>query len=108
MYSYSVCLTTQATQSGLILNFLGGFEGSADVLHLPNCGGDGQDLEATYPKKTKVHYNVSVCRGLQYVLSNLEMTVQLKKYCVFPGHKEGGCPVWCSEKCFSSMIPVIY
>ena len=45
----------QASHSGLILTFLGGFEGSADVLHLPNCGaGDGQDMEATYPKKTKV------------------------------------------------------
>ncbi|KAJ7376225.1 hypothetical protein OS493_036048 [Desmophyllum pertusum] len=45
---------TQVTSSGLILNFLGGFEGSADILHLPNCGGDGQDLEEVYPKKTKV------------------------------------------------------
>lgn len=47
-------ISNQATHNGLILNFLGGFEGSADVLHLPNCGGDGQDLEATYPKKKKV------------------------------------------------------
>ena len=49
-----IFFSNQATHNGLILNFLGGFEGSADVLHLPNCGGDGQDLEATYPKKKKV------------------------------------------------------
>ena len=49
-----IFFSNQATHNGLILNFLGGFEGSADVLHLPNCGGDGQDLEASYPKKKKV------------------------------------------------------
>lgn len=55
LYSANYFLfSNQATHNGLILNFLGGFEGSADVLHLPNCGGDGQDLEATYPKKKKV------------------------------------------------------
>lgn len=62
-YSYTVLwlslfiglFSYQSTHSGLVLNFLGGFEGSADVLHLPNCGaGDGQDMEAAYPKKTKV------------------------------------------------------
>ena len=42
------------TQSGLILDFLGGFEGSADIIHLPNCGGDGKNLEETYPLKKKV------------------------------------------------------
>ncbi|KAL9983734.1 hypothetical protein ACROYT_G005955 [Oculina patagonica] len=45
---------TQVTNNGLILNFLGGFEGSADILHLPNCGVDAQGLEETYPKKAKV------------------------------------------------------
>ncbi|RMX61399.1 hypothetical protein pdam_00018294 [Pocillopora damicornis] len=44
---------TQVTQSGLILDFLGGFEGSADIIHLPNCGGDGKNLEETYPLKKK-------------------------------------------------------
>ena len=50
----SVQLFNQVTHSGLILNLLGGFEGSADILHLPNCGVDVQDLEETYPKKKKV------------------------------------------------------
>ncbi|XP_022789365.1 protein RRP5 homolog [Stylophora pistillata] len=55
---------TQVTGSGLILNFLGGFEGSADIIHLPNCGGDGKNLEETYPVKKKVK-----CRIL-YVNAN--------------------------------------
>jgi len=55
---------TQVTHGGLLLNFLGGFEGSADILHLPNSGGDGQNLEETYPNKTKVK-----CR-LLYINTN--------------------------------------
>ncbi|CAH3149742.1 unnamed protein product, partial [Porites evermanni] len=55
---------TQATHGGLLLNFLGGFEGSADILHLPNCGGNGQNLEEAYPGKTKVK-----CR-LLYINAN--------------------------------------
>ena len=37
------------------MNFLGGFEGSVDILHLPNCGGNGEKLEEAYPGKTKVN-----------------------------------------------------
>nr|XP_058962333.1 protein RRP5 homolog [Pocillopora verrucosa] len=77
---------TQVTQSGLILDFLGGFEGSADIIHLPNCGGDGKNLEETYPLKKKVK-----CRIL-YVNANkktvgvsLQETTVLHKTATF-GH----------------------
>ncbi|XP_044173478.1 protein RRP5 homolog [Acropora millepora] len=39
---------TQVTNSGLLLLFLGRYQGSADILHLPNCGGSGKNLEKLY------------------------------------------------------------
>ena len=42
--------------SGLLISFLGGFEGTIDLLHLPECGGDGKNLDKNYPPKKKVHF----------------------------------------------------
>ena len=43
----------QANNHGVILSFLGAFDGSIDLLHLVKHGGSG-DIEKTYPSKTKV------------------------------------------------------
>lgn len=37
----------------MVVSFLGGFDGSLDLLHLAKHGGAG-DIEKTYPVKTKV------------------------------------------------------
>ncbi|XP_068709241.1 protein RRP5 homolog [Montipora foliosa] len=58
---------TQVNKNGLLLNFLGGFEGSADICHLPKCGGDGQNLAKSYPVKAKFK-----CR-LLYINANTKM-----------------------------------
>ena len=47
----------QVLDSGLIVGFLGGFEGSVDILHLPSCGGSGQNLGSTYSVNSKVTIN---------------------------------------------------
>lgn len=38
---------------GIVVTFLGGFDGCIDLLHLAQHGGDGE-IENTYPVKTKV------------------------------------------------------
>lgn len=111
-YSYTVLwlslfiglFSYQSTHSGLVLNFLGGFEGSADVLHLPNCGaGDGQDMEAAYPKKTKVLQcycmaKTTCCQTWRWL--------DEKNICtVFPGHKAGEVQFGTQR---NVLIPVIY
>lgn len=42
---------------GLLLLFLGAFQGSADILHLPNCGGTGKNLEKLYHTNAEVAVN---------------------------------------------------
>ncbi|CAB3976612.1 RRP5 homolog [Paramuricea clavata] len=66
----------QVNSHGVVVSFLGGFDGCIDLLHLAKHGGSG-DVEKTYPVKTKI-----ICR-ITYIypstktvgLSNLEHLV---------------------------------
>jgi hypothetical protein len=49
------CLS-QVNSYGVVVSFLGGFDGCIDLLHLAKHGGSG-DFEKTYPVKTKVVKN---------------------------------------------------
>ena len=40
--------------NGLGVKFLGGFDGSVDLVHLKEHGASGDDLKKVYPLKTKV------------------------------------------------------
>ncbi|XP_048585462.1 protein RRP5 homolog isoform X2 [Nematostella vectensis] len=44
---------SQCTSSGVIVSFLELFEGSVHILHLPENGGSGENLEKLYKKKSK-------------------------------------------------------
>ena len=46
------------SKNGLAVSFLGGFDGNLDLVHLKDNGGSGEDLEETYPCKTKVWFLV--------------------------------------------------
>lgn len=47
-----ICFS-QVNSHGVVMSFLGGFDGCIDLLHLAKHGGSG-DVEKTYPVKTKV------------------------------------------------------
>ena len=47
------CFAPQVNSHGIVVTFLGGFEGCLDLLHLAEHGGNGE-VKETYPVKTKV------------------------------------------------------